>query len=125
METTTNSTSRSSSSSQRRHSSRTSITTNVWFFVIVISCIPGVNLLFLLYLAFFQKKSHSLRNYSRAAILWIVLLAMILIITFVYIAPEWTSVIDCIKSSTTRDTPPEQLLMFEELEVLSDSIPAL
>ena len=120
METTTNS--RTSSSSQRRHSSRTSVSTNKWFFVIVISWIPGLNLIFLAYLAFLQKKSHSLRNFSRAAILWIILLVLVLIITFVYIAPEWTSVIDCIRSSTTRDTPPEQLLMFEDIEVLSDSI---
>ena len=116
MESTTNSTLRSN-----RHRT-TSVTTNKWFFVIILSWIPVINLIFLAYLAFIQKKSHSLRNFSRAAILWAVLLALVLIIMFVYIAPEWTSVIDCIKSSTTGDTPLEQLLMFEELEVLSDSI---
>jgi hypothetical protein len=121
MESTTSSTSTSRSNRHRT----TSVTTNKWLFVIALSWIPGVNLIFLAYLAFLQKKSHSLRNFSRAAILWIVLLSLILIIMFVYIAPEWTSVIDCIKSSTTRDTPLEQLLMFEELEVISDSIPAL
>ena len=121
METTTNSSTRSSSHS-KRHSSHTSVTTNKWFFVILISLIPGVNLIFMSYWAFLQKKSHSLRNYSRAAMMWILLLAIMLIFLFVYVAPDWTSVVDCVKSSSTRNTPSVQLLMPDEIEILSDSI---
>ena len=124
MESTINSTSKSHSHSNR-HRTHTSVTTNKWFLVILISWIPGVNLIFLAYLGFLQKKSHSLRNFSRAAILWILLLSIVLIFLFVYIAPEWTSVVDCIKSSSTRNTPPVQLLMPDNIEVLSDSITAL
>ena len=113
METTTNQTKTTSSRSQRRI--HTSVSFNMWFLVILVSFIPGINFLFLIFWAFIQKRSHSLRNFSRAALLWIALLLVGIGFVYVYIAPDTTSMINCIKSSSTKDIAPEQLFFPEEI----------
>jgi len=40
-----------------------------WVFVLVLTAIPGVNLLFLFFWAFFSSVNKNLRNYSRALLI--------------------------------------------------------
>jgi hypothetical protein len=111
----------SNSGLHRSHSRRehTSLTFNKWFFVLLLSFLPGINYFFLAYWAFLQNKSYSLRNFSRAAMLWVTLILAVLAFGWLYLAPEWDQFVSCLKSASTKDVLPEQLIF---PEIPKDSI---
>jgi len=65
------------------------ITVNRWIGILLLLTIPAVNLCFVIYWAFIQKVSTTLRNFARAIILWFIIILLILTLTIMIIAPDF------------------------------------
>jgi len=68
---------------------RTPMTTNRWFGILLLLTIPLVNIYFLIYWAFIQKVSFTRRNFSRAVILWVIIVSLIIVLAIIIFQPNF------------------------------------
>ena len=72
------------------------MTTNKWIGILLLLTIPLVNLYFVIYWAFIQKVSMTRRNFSRALILWFIIVALIAILLLIIIQPDFQAFADAL-----------------------------
>ena len=67
------------------------MTTNKWIGILLLLTVPLVNIYFIIYWAFIQKVSMTRRNFSRALIIWSIIVALITILLLIIIQPDLQS----------------------------------
>jgi amino acid transporter len=90
-----------------------SMTTNKWIGVLLLLTIPLVNIYFVIYWAFVQKISFTRRNFARAVLLWLLIVAMLSVLALIIFQPNFQRFTDAFKQSVNVQETVKDMLIFK------------